>query len=238
MPVFIIIETKDESRKEKLTSQPLLIGRSSSCSIKLSDGQISGKHLQIYIGKDGKTIVKDLETTNGTFLNGSKIMESHLFLDDELKIGDVIMYLDPSEMGPKEKAIHTRAGEKTQHTFVNLPVDEALAIKRAMQKAKDKQKEAVKAEPPPKASFQNEDARQKEIMALLNEEKSEPPPQPKEDGDSPGMRTRVINKAKEKVKKKENPAIHEVRDGENFELEESSGDTQFLKIEKPSKKKK
>lgn len=231
MPIHLIIENEGSQQKVKITSKPLLLGRSSSCDLKLSDSQISGKHLQVLIGRDGKTIVKDLETTNGTFLNGSKIMESHLFLDDELTIGSIQIYLDSSEMTAKEKTIHTREGEKTQHTFVNLPSDGGNAVKKAMQKAKAKHEE-IKP-PPPKANFKNEDARQKEIMALLNKDGGG---SSEEEKNSPGMRTRIINKAKEKVRKDKDPLVDEVRDGENFDLEESSGNTKFLKIDKPTKK--
>ena len=103
MPIILVIQNGEEKIRTKIGAAPIMLGRSSKCHLKLSDGQISGRHLSVAVGKDGKTIVKDLETTNGTYLNGSKIMEAHLFLEDELMIGEIRIYLDDSEMGPTEK---------------------------------------------------------------------------------------------------------------------------------------
>ncbi len=214
MPVVLVIENGDEVIKSKVGANPILLGRSSKCHLKLSDDQISGKHLSVSINKEGKTLVKDLETTNGTYLNGSKIMEAYLFLGDEIMIGEIRIFLDDSEMGPSEKSKHTRDGERTQHTFINLRVDDKEAIKKAMKKTADERK--------------------RKIEELLKSEKKEA----KEDA-KPGMRTRIINKAKEKVSKESvKKGVGEVRDGENFELEESSGETKMLKIDRPKKGKK
>ena len=93
MSVVLVIDSPDGVTKKVLGSKALTLGRSSSCDMKLSDSMVSGKHLSISIGRDGKTLVKDLETTNGTFINGSKIMEAHLFLDDEITIGEIVIFL-------------------------------------------------------------------------------------------------------------------------------------------------
>lgn len=218
MPVVLVIETEDQIVREQLSARPLVLGRSSKCHVKLDDGKVSGKHLSIAIGKNGKTIVKDLETTNGTFLNGSKIMECHLFLDDEITIGEVKIFIDASKMGPKEINNHTRAGEKTQHTFIQLPRGTDSAIKEAMSSAKASQKSK-----PNTTKYKDESARQKEIMNLLKDD-------PEEKSDSPGLKTRIINKVKDLDKKVSSEGLGEVRDGENFDLEAPSGETQMLKI--------
>ena len=61
-------------------------------------------------------------------------------------------------MNPKEKSLHTRAGEKTQHTIVSLPSDEGSAIQAAMKKAK--QASQVSPEKKAEPRFKNESARQ------------------------------------------------------------------------------
>lgn len=233
MPIILVIQNGEETIKTRIGANTIVLGRSSKCHIKLTDGQISGKHLSVTVNKEGRTLVKDLETTNGTYLNGSKIMESYLYLDDEISIGEIRISLDDSEMGASEKNKHTRAGEKTQHTFINLPVDEGLAVKKAMEKAKAA-KEAKNSPPPtPEVKIKTPDERQRKIAALLKGEQ--------EDAESSkaGMRTRIINKAKEKISKEAiEQEVGEVRDGQNFDLEESSGETKMLKIDRPKKGKK
>ena len=90
-------------------------------------------------------------------------------------------------------------------------------------------KKAASTPPPnPEVKVKTLDDRQKKIAALLKGEE--------EDKATPGMRTRIINKAKEKVSKEavENE-VGEVRDGKNFDLEESSGETKMLQISRPKK---
>ncbi|MBK23900.1 MAG: hypothetical protein CME70_07840 [Halobacteriovorax sp.] len=232
MPIILVIQNGEESIKTRIGANSIVLGRSSKCHVKLTDSQISGRHLSVVVNKEGRTLVKDLETTNGTYLNGSKIMEAYLYLEDEISIGEIRIFLDDSEMGASEKSKHTREGEKTQHTFINLPLDEGLAVKKAMAKAKAA-KEAKSTPPPsPEVKINTPEERQKKIAALLKGEEEIA-------SSKPGMRTRIINKAKEKVSKEAAAQeVGEVRDGQNFDLEESSGETKMLKIDRPKKGKK
>ena len=232
MPVIVVIQTAEERIKKQITGTPLLLGRSSSCAIKLTDSKVSGKHLSIQISSNGVTLIKDLGTTNGTFLNGSNVDEAFLYVGDEISIGEIRISINPNELTPKEKSLHTRPIEKTQHTFVSLPVDEETAVRQAMKKAKESKREKIE-----KVSSST---RQQEIIKMLaQEESSDEHYVSTEESDSkPGLKTRVINNVN-KIKRSDKGGISEVRDGQNFDLEESSGETQLLKISKiPTKKKK
>ena len=81
---------------------------------------ISGKHLVVKINSDSRVVIKDLDTTNGTYLNGNKIQETFLYLEDFVQIGKVKIQLDDSEMTAKELALHKRDFERTNVTFVRL----------------------------------------------------------------------------------------------------------------------
>jgi pSer/pThr/pTyr-binding forkhead associated (FHA) protein len=81
---------------------------------------ISGKHLVIKINSESRVVIKDLDTTNGTYLNGNKIQETFLYVEDFVQIGKVKIILDDSEMSAKELALHKRDFERTNVTFVRL----------------------------------------------------------------------------------------------------------------------
>ncbi len=49
------------------------LGRSRSNDYRFEDDSISAKHAQIFMNESGETMVKDVDSTNGTFLNGIKI---------------------------------------------------------------------------------------------------------------------------------------------------------------------
>lgn len=120
MPVNILISDTEEDFLIRVTSKPITLGRSSSCDVTLKDGNVSGKHLQIELTVDQRVLVKDLGSTNGTYLNSSQITESAIMLDDVIQLGSCRIVLDSSEMTPKEVQKFTRDFEKTNVTFVKL----------------------------------------------------------------------------------------------------------------------
>lgn len=120
MAIYLIITEEGQETRVRLTQKAFFMGRSSKCHLTLSDSMISGKHLAAKVNSEGRAVIKDLETTNGTFLNGSKIQETFLYLDDYVQIGKVKIVLDDSEMNAKELGLHKRDFERTSVTFVRL----------------------------------------------------------------------------------------------------------------------
>jgi FHA domain len=74
-------------------SRELFIGRSSSCDIVLSDASVSRRHARLVL-RDGSWVVQDLESTNGTNLNGRRIHRCELRPGDQLILGRVQLRVD------------------------------------------------------------------------------------------------------------------------------------------------
>ncbi len=70
-------------------SGPVVVGRSPGADIVIGDSFVSGKHARFMInGKD--LIVEDLQSTNGTLLNGQRLLQPTILRKgDEITIGDV-----------------------------------------------------------------------------------------------------------------------------------------------------
>ena len=65
----------------------LTVGRADGCRIRLDDSFTSQLHARVF-NRDGQFFVEDLGSTNGTFVNGSKITSpTPLRRGDRLKIG-------------------------------------------------------------------------------------------------------------------------------------------------------
>ena len=66
----------------------ITIGRKDENSITLSDRHVSGNHARLFI-KNEVLFIEDLKSTNGTFINGTKVEgKAKLFAKDEVTIGN------------------------------------------------------------------------------------------------------------------------------------------------------
>src|SRR3989475_12719960 len=71
--------------------EEITIGPVDETDICLPKGNISKKHTKIVV-KDGKIIVLDLKSTNGTYVNGKKLAGPQVISpDDKVYIGDCIL---------------------------------------------------------------------------------------------------------------------------------------------------
>lgn len=67
------------------------IGRSDTNQVQLARAGVSRRHALISLNADGTYSVKDLQSQNGTFLNGEAIAESRLNDGDTITIGDAAL---------------------------------------------------------------------------------------------------------------------------------------------------
>lgn len=73
---------------------PTVIGRGNEANLKLPAATVSRHHCEIYV-YEGQIVVRDLGSSNGTVVNGHRIMgPTFLTVDDELTIGPVTMRLE------------------------------------------------------------------------------------------------------------------------------------------------
>jgi predicted component of type VI protein secretion system len=85
----LLVNISDQSKK---LSWPVaeggetFIGRTSQCGVCLEDNRASRKHCVIAAGPDGFS-VRDLNSANGTFVNGRRVLRSALKAGDRLRVG-------------------------------------------------------------------------------------------------------------------------------------------------------
>jgi pSer/pThr/pTyr-binding forkhead associated (FHA) protein len=80
------------------------VGRLEDNIFQIAEPSVSSHHCEVLVrGKD--VIVKDLNSTNGTFINGEKVAESPLKPGQILRLGQIEMRLEtdaPTPPGPKK----------------------------------------------------------------------------------------------------------------------------------------
>lgn len=89
----------DETHQRSYPLTGLLkeIGRSDECDLAIPDDlRLSRVHARL--DKDGDDwVLVDLESTNGTFVNGERITEARLKVGDRLEIGNSVFWVKPWE---------------------------------------------------------------------------------------------------------------------------------------------
>ena len=90
MPVIIAKNGPNKGKIFHITESIITIGRDDSQTIKVFDQGISRQHSEIFrIGE--MCFIRDLNSTNGTYLNGKKVTEEMLRMGDEITVGNTVL---------------------------------------------------------------------------------------------------------------------------------------------------
>lgn len=74
-----------------LSEGTTLLGRSQECDIVINDNRISRIHLKFKL-EEGKAVIEDQNSTNGTFVNGEKIKRKELKLNDKVHMSPTTVF--------------------------------------------------------------------------------------------------------------------------------------------------
>ena len=75
------------SEEYELDRTRVLLGRSRECDIRLSDPNVSRRHAEVR-RENGSYWVIDLDSTNGTEVNGRRLRRARLSTGDVIRIGE------------------------------------------------------------------------------------------------------------------------------------------------------
>src|SRR4029434_954777 len=102
MFAILINEKGGEQKRLDFDKTEVTIGRVQGNDIVLPKGNVSKRHARIVL-KDGKFIIVDLKSTNGTYVNGRKITSPLVVKDsDKIYIGDFVVGVDEAAQGEGE----------------------------------------------------------------------------------------------------------------------------------------
>lgn len=147
MKIFLKIENpkfKVEIPMESFTS--IVVGRSSHSSCQVVDELMSGTHCKLKLDAD-KLEIFDLDSKNGTYLNGIRIDHAEFFLGDELRVGATHISLEAEKLDSQTIINLTFPGGQKARASHNLQLDFTGA--RTMNQRMEQLKEQQKNSPPP-----------------------------------------------------------------------------------------
>lgn len=87
---LVITEGKDKWKDYRIAQEQMVLGRDRECDVVVEDPRASARHASLRL-REGSISLTDLDSSNGTFVNGARI--SRIELDDgaEIKIGDTFL---------------------------------------------------------------------------------------------------------------------------------------------------
>jgi DNA-binding NtrC family response regulator len=93
-------------RFSALCSTPLLVGSAPTCGLCIADRHVSRVHCEL-LWRDGQCVVRDLSSTNGTFLDGTRVREGVVSFSSHVRIGTTELVL--SRVAPHAAAVLAHA---------------------------------------------------------------------------------------------------------------------------------
>src|SRR5580704_1976696 len=94
MFTIIISEKGGAERREAFDKNEINVGRVQGNDLMLPKGNVSKHHARLLF-RDGRFIVTDLKSTNGTYVNGRKISQATIVREgDKIYIGDFVLRLE------------------------------------------------------------------------------------------------------------------------------------------------
>jgi pSer/pThr/pTyr-binding forkhead associated (FHA) protein len=125
MPKLILTTESQGRLSYELTEALITIGRAPDNIIVIDDPSISSRHAQLELSGELYRL-KDLDSTNGTRVNGIPVTETVLRFDDRIRLGGVEARFEPDARGsqplPALKQIEAKPAETSA-----APVDFANA---------------------------------------------------------------------------------------------------------------
>lgn len=83
---LVIVHKGKIQKNIPLRNESMIIGRKAESDIRLEEQQVSGRHAELLVKNSG-VILRDLDSTNGTNINGSPVTEKKLQTGDQISIG-------------------------------------------------------------------------------------------------------------------------------------------------------
>jgi len=124
MDVKLVMFKPDGQRKDfRIHKDKTILGRGTDCDLRVPLLNVSRQHCELVLD-DEKLALRDLTSSNGTFVNNHRVTETALNPGDRIKLGPVVFTVQidgvPAEIAPVESKA---AAVATEDDIVDLEAD-------------------------------------------------------------------------------------------------------------------
>ena len=82
----------------EITGERFVVGRDEDCDLTLPDEKVSRKHVSLAVRGDGRVVLQDLGSTNGTFVDDRRVTRPvELAGTETVKVGDTLLLVSSAE---------------------------------------------------------------------------------------------------------------------------------------------
>lgn len=136
MSSFYVIEGPDRGRHyDLLPNRVETIGREDGATVQLHDTEVSRKHAQV-IYDSGRYLITDLNSSNGTFINGTRITSAAVNSGDKIEIGSTCLLftqtpvIEPDDSGASSISFELPCDDHSQivQTMRHSEEDHAFSV--------------------------------------------------------------------------------------------------------------
>ncbi len=86
----VIVDGQAKGMEYQITKTHTVLGRDKNADFPINDSLVSRQHVCI-VYQEGIYILRDLESTNGTHMDGTSINQANLLHGDKFRIGDTTL---------------------------------------------------------------------------------------------------------------------------------------------------
>lgn len=133
---LLVHSSESQGNVYPLKQTDVFIGRDPNCDIHLTESAVSRRHCVIKnVGQDYQVV--DLESSNGTFVDGEKVQECVLSHGQRIRVGDTtILFLKDEyektqatpQSGPRSVSIEFDNESQVERTTITLEIEEAFYL--------------------------------------------------------------------------------------------------------------
>jgi len=116
MAKLVVLTAGMTGRTHELKVERTTIGRVEDNTFQIAEPSVSSHHCEVLL-RGSEVIVHDLNSTNGTFINGEKVSEKALKIGQILRLGQIELRLE---------------GDTAPSAAAKKPVDQTLVMQRGV----------------------------------------------------------------------------------------------------------
>src|SRR6516162_1080474 len=104
MVKLVLLSAGMTGRTQELKVDKVTIGRVEDNTFQIAEPSVSSHHCEVLM-RGADVVIHDLDSTNGTFINGEKITEKVLKIGEILRLGQIEMRLEGDAPPPPSKKV-------------------------------------------------------------------------------------------------------------------------------------